>query len=762
MAMTDHRPPAATPAPARRPSSRTATRRLAAAPAPRPELGHPILTANATLAAGSVAHLFAADIPWWMFPAGGTIAAFTAATTTMARLDDSVADGLFAGAVGAGAGGWLAWTAATTPWAPAQLFALAAGSMVLGPAYGLLRWRRTSRARKELEARQKRRAEAKATSWSRILSKAGVKDVTIAATRPFDGGFSLDLLLSGQRSPDFSGLAAALPSIERVAAHVTGLPIRPGTIQCLRGELAHQATLVVPTQDVIGQTIELPDLEGAATVHEPFSVGQYVGEGEIMVHWRRIHALFVGMNDSGKTEFLHTHIARLTRCTDNVIWLVAGNKSVPLMAPWMLPFVRGEVDRPPFDWPANGIDEGLKVLLDAYRAVDTRQGMYREGAAEFIPTDDQPQITVMVEEAPDLLNSRKRVQAHDGETYTFSELVLKLLRTGRSEGVGVILLSQRGTSTMLGEEGGDLKSQVAYRAGLRIKGNFVDVDSIFTGDTTGVQLQSLPNGAVYVEHGADDRPRLGKGYLTTAEHKRRLAVRHAAYCGGIDPQTAATLTHYAERWQRPATRALLEQIAGGRLPAAVGARIGPPAEGGGQMTQPDSGAEPDDMGGGWDSIGFQPSAHWDDAIERREAAERIEHDAQNEPSPFDGEFSAEALAELFGQPARDDAERNAGAARPTAPTPAGPSATARELLAAVLGSDLMYSMETTIPTADVLAVAADELGWPDNPEGSRRVTAALREVGIETRRTTVAGSRTMVVDGEPLREAARQWGAAGS
>lgn len=751
MSTIDDRPAVPT-TPARR-RTRPATRRMAAAPAPRPELGHPTLTANATLAAGSVVHLLGDVVPWWMYAAGGALGATAAATTTLTRLDDSVADGFFAGTVVAGAGGWLAWAAVSTPWAPAQLFTLAAGGIVLGPAYGLLRWRRTTRARKQLEQRQRARAEAKTNSWSRILAKAGAKDITIAETRPFDGGFALDLLLSGQRSPDFSGLAGSLPSIERVAAHTTGLPIRPGTIQCLRGVLAHQATLIVPTRDVLGETIPLPDVEGPGSIHEPFSVGQYVGEGEILVHWRRIHALFVGMNDSGKTEFLHTHIARMSRCTDNVMWVVAGNKAVPLLAPWLLPFVRGEIDRPIFDWIASGIEEAMYVLLDAYQAVDTRQGMYREGAAEFIPTDAQPQITVLVEESPDLLNSRKRFKAHDGEAYTFSELCLKLLRTGRSEGVAVILLSQRGTSTMLGEDGGDLKSQVAYRAGLRIKGNFVDVDSIFTGDPTGVQLASLPNGAVYVELGADDRPRLGKGYYTTPEHKRRLALAHAQYCGGIDPDTADTLTYYEDRWRRPGTRALLEQIAGGKLPVAVSARLGPPLEGGDEVaTGSDSGAG--SGGGGWDDIGFTPSAHWDDEINRREEAERIEREAQNEPSPF----SPEALDELFNQPPISDAERNAGVSgRAVVPSPA-----ARDLLAAILRSDLMYGAESAVPSADVLAVAVAELDWPDTTEGARRVAAALREVDIEPRRTTVAGVRTMVYDGQALRAAAQRWGAAGT
>jgi hypothetical protein len=76
---------------------------------------------------------------------------------------------------------------------------------------------------------------------------------------------------------------------------------------------------------------------------------------------------------------------------------------------------------------------------------------------------DDPQITILIDESPDLLINNKVKTTHKGERVTFSELVLKLVRLARSEAIQIIFLSQRGTATMIGPDGGDVKSQVVYR-----------------------------------------------------------------------------------------------------------------------------------------------------------------------------------------------------------------------------------------------------------------------------------------------------------
>jgi hypothetical protein len=57
-----------------------------------------------------------------------------------------------------------------------------------------------------------------------------------------------------------------------------------------------------------------------------------------------------------------------------------------------------------------------------------------------------------------------------------------------------------------------------------------------------------------------------------------------------------------------------------------------------------------------------------------------------------------------------------------------------------------------VRSAEVLSVAAGELGWPDNPEGGRKVADALRAVGVESFRPT-GGDRATSYPCGPLKAA---------
>lgn len=731
---------------------------LAQRPPPRPELGHPLLATSVILAAGSVINASDAAAPWW-FLAGGGLACVVSVLVTKDRFRDGGPEAVFAATSTAATAGWLAWVADTTPWSAASLGTLALGTVTLGPVYGLLRWRRDKANRTEVQARALAREQHKRHTWVSILDKAGAKDITITRERTFRAGFALELTL-GPNSPEFRTLASLTPGIERIAAHETGLPIRPGSIQLERGTYAHQATLVIPTRDVLNEIIEFPELVGPRSIHDPLLIGQFIDGNEVEVSFRSIHGMFAGMNDAGKSTLLNVHTVQLTQCIDNVTWYIAGNKAVRGLAAWLLPCLHGEIDpstgqpldRFPFDWVAGDWDEAMRMLLNAYRAVDGRQAMFANGADKWTPTSDDPQITILIDESPDLFATDKTKVTHKGERVTFSELVLKLVRLARSEAIQLIFLAQRGTATMLGPDGGDLKSQIVYRLGFRAMGNMTDVNAVFCTDTVGVELSQLPNGAFHIEQKGYLRPRLAKGYWLAPERIKTYAITNAQYLGAVDEPTAALMPDYAQRWTRPNQRELLDTIAGRRAPGDTPPQL--------QTADIDHPAR-DDMTLDWEELTKMVPQVPQELIARAEHEQKLQRRSQQgrqEGRRFTETFVAELNAEF------DELERSMARSgvpdekntRPTVPTQSASEplpADTLEVLGTLAASSLLYPAQRWLRSAEILATVADVLGWPTNTEGGRRLSAALAPLGITSSRESIEGKKHTVYPAKALREA---------
>lgn len=742
--------PAGRPRPSRAASARAL---LVESSAPPPHVGHPLLAFSATMAAGSIVHATGAE-PWWLLAAGGA-GAVVAGVVTHHRFTAAGPEVTFSAVSSAALGGWLAWAAHTTPWSGESIGSLALGTVVLGPLYGLLRWRRGRVGRREVEVRAAVRAEAKRHMWDDILIKAGVKDVHVVEDVAFRAGFMLRLHL-GADAPDSKGLAVMTSDIERVAASVTGLPIRSGSIQVDPGQYANEATLIVPTRDVLAEMIPFPDLHGPRSINDPMVTGQYLDGSEVEVTFRGFHGMFAGMTNFGKSGLLNTHMAQTTRCVDNVTMVCAGNKSVRWLRPWLLPWLRGYAKVPPIDWVAPDIDEALAQLLDIYRAIDGRQAMPNNGKDGWEPSAENPQITIYVDESTDLLESTKTVTTHKGEKVTFADLLLIIVRTARSEAIQVIFCSQRGTATLLGGSGGDLKSQVLYRVGFKALGNMTDVNAVFNTHTTGIDLSTLPKGAWFVELDGFERPRLAKGYWLESERIEQYAIEATQYVGGVDPATAALMKSYAGRWSRPGQLKFLEAVNGGPLrQELVDMLTQPTAKGapGNAMAAFEQWVKDHHAGEDITQELFEQFIRetWQAATPDERAAFRASLGAEAAPAPVEpatGDYDAsDAIARIKAWADRKATDQDDLAVieaawamdpvdEPDPSTAAGgsPTADTLALLAVIAASGALSTGEEWLPAADVRAMAAKHLGWPDNPEGDRRVTEALGAVRIQSTR----------------------------
>lgn len=741
-------PAAFLPAPLRVPSaprpsrSNSLGRHFLHTSAPPAVFDHTGYADEATLAMGALVHL--THMPWPAV-AGAGAAAVLGTGVWAKQMFDHRGVTAFATGTAAASSAWITWAAYDTPWSIGSIAALIGGTFLLGPVYGVCRWRNSKAAQKEIQARVERaaeRAEAKQHQFVQILADAGCPDITINTAmegdewnngeRKFPAGFSLALNL-GKKAPDVAGLAQRIPEIEKIASGSTTYPIRPGAIQVAANPLrAHQCELIVPTKDVLGDTYPMIERVAPWSVNDPLPTAMSV-DGTV-IKWdchEDPHGMFAGRTNAGKTTYLNSHIHGTTGAADAVTWLICGEKPVRGLAPWLQPFLQGKADNPVIDWFAADLYEAWAMTKDAITLIQRRQeSAAATGKDRWEATPETPEVFVFIDESPDLLGSTERFPLespeedpdnpgkyldYTGPYATFAELLLKGIRLGRSEGVHFVFLAQRATVTMLGSEGGDTKSQVSYRAGFNASGT-IDANAVFNTQTAGINVESLPQGALYVEMTGSQRPVLAKGLWQSQDDIRRIAVEHAPYCGPIDEWSAETLTFYPDRWTRPGQQEFLRKLCPNPVRTVPGesARTQEPAaqtveeprlvdelkaEYQRWMTDNHPGDKPSE-----DTVTeFFNTLYNDDQDGKQEEIDRLE-----------ALFAADSAVEPAQQVRRID--------------PSLPEDT-RVLLEVIAASDLLFGGEYVL-AVDLLPIA-ESLGWEASESaGGRRIAQALKKVNV--------------------------------
>lgn len=754
---------------------------LATAPPVPPSVDHTITTGSALLAAGELAHL-AAVSPWW-FAASGAAATIGAGIKTHMSLPHApnVRKGAtpLAVAAGAAATAWWSWSAQTGAFSPLTLLGLATGTGIGGLFYGTLRWRYDKTIRQELTYFAQQAAERKRVSWDQILADAGLKDVVVDTSvnedgwkdgqRQFPAGFALALQL-GRQAPTVRGLSASIPDIERVASNATTLPIRPGSIQVKGRTRANEAEIIVPSRDIMAETFDMPRGDGPRSINDPLYVAQAVDGTPIgPTLTKDIHGLFSGQMGGGKSASMNAHAYETTRCIDNVTWMIAGEKPNRAFKYWLKPWLKGAINpangqpiHPVLDWVAPSWDEAMMMLADAYKAISIRQGLagIDDEDDKWIATPESPHITIFIDESPGLLRNTKQFKTYDGKWFDFSGLLLEIARLARSEGIHIFILTQRGTVSMLGGDGGDLKSQLPYRVGFRAQ-NTIDLNAVFDTDSTGIDLTSLVDGGLYMERVGDTRPTMGKGYWCPPSMQEEAAIMHAQYAFGLDEGTANGLDYYAERWTRDAQQKFFASM------SKVRAAVDGPGAGGGEsfMGQFEAwrdehrpGATPDDAllqefmsdllgtpvtgpdSGDDDLVANllagladpgEPDPEDPDAVAQAELLASMRSDVDTNMQRAVAE-EIDELKALFDAPAVEVTDRNVGqqAGRDLVGVGGEPlSEYAIELVGLLQSSDLLYS-DRWLPSKAILAAAVEQLEWPATTEGERRIAGVMREIGV--------------------------------
>lgn len=693
---------------------------------------HTISGAHGALAVSGIAHI--AGVPTAFAAALGAV--LLVAGVTWANPRGELGFGLAAGAV---AGGWMTWSAYTTPFSVISLASLVVAAVGIGMWYSHVLARAPSAAVQQQISEAVSAAtaatadtERSRTGWQQVLTEAECDGVTVTSTRDLGNGASGFRVAGDFTSARFgyAEMSSRLPVIERIADRYTDYPIRAGSVQLSRprGSTASKFELSIPTADIFGAPIPHPLSHEPRSIEDPIEIATAADGRRLSVtHRDSAHGMFSGMTDYGKSNFLNVHIYEWTRSIDAASWLICGpDKAAKLFKPLFRPWLKGEVPNPPIDRFAACWDESMYLLWDAICGMKARStsGGIDDTGSKWKVTPDTPRLVIGIEEAGDFLEDDTKMKMPDGKKYSFGELLRWLIRKARSEGINLIILTQGGTLDFLGADGSGIKKQVVYRVAFHAQ-TTSETNAVLAGDTRSVDLGSLGKGEIYIEQSGDERPVLAladyieEGSSPDEHMMDRAARHHYSYVRGLDAHTAAAMPFYADRWTRADQQEFLGSLAGMSV-NTITATAEAPVDGVGEVAEECQ-----------DGDGFNASEH---ATRMQAIVDRLADEVQQ------GEQQQE-IAELE---------------RSLASTPRSLGDLNADTLRIV--GVLHQVADDEVAADDLRAQVAGALDQDDSTEIDRRINSAVRDVldvdevpSSVKRRRTRNGSKVSVWDMAAIR-----------
>lgn len=509
---------------------------------------------------------------------------------------------LTAGAVG----GWLTYAAATDPVSTGGFWSWAAGSVFLTACY---RFFRESRAEPIAQAWDRHHGddpdapeEQPPTEWEQILERAGHRGVRELERIETRAGYTLRLGLPEGGSVKFRTLHSNLEGIEIAAQRIA---LRPDALRVEKGATAAEVLLHVNVHDILKELVFLPRDNRHASINEPIAIGLFEDGEEATLTLREVAALIVGIRGSGKSNLVNVLIAQLTRCVDVVIWMI--DLKVRTAKPWLQPWLDGTTDKPVLDWVAFTPAEAELMLTSGVAGVTARTTGY--DGEKITPSPETPAIIILFEEVAILLGDHAATDLDSSQlTSRLKNLTMQMTQLGRSEAIDSILITQRGTVSMVGS--GDLKSQLDLRIGLGVAST-MDATFVFPDDSVAADIitKAASPGTALLKARKGARIAPLKVFRMKYDDIYPLAAANAARRPALDTITARALgAAYADRWGR--TVAYLNATKGGApLPAAQPATsvLTPPRPPAAPPAAPRPGGQPSIPG--FDLMNTMPGLH---------------------------------------------------------------------------------------------------------------------------------------------------------
>lgn len=467
----------------------------------------PVTLAAATMISAAVLHV---THPGWR-PTILVAAALTAAVPAILGRQLGLArvvERVYAAAVIAADGGWLAAATGLGPLHRPLPQVLAAGGLVLAVPWWAHRRRRA-----------RVRVERKLEAWPEVALAVGLAGSQVMSAVVDLWGWRARLRLA--RGQTIDDVLARLPAIE------SGLGVFRGAarISPTPDDLANRVELRVLDADPHADAITWPG-PSVTSITEPIDLGPFEDATPARVLFLRRHGLFGGVSGSGKSGGLNVLMGNLTACTDAVIWAVDLKRGMEL-GPWAPCIARLAVT------PA----EARALLADAVAILEARAEMLAaEHRRVWEPSPQHPALVIVVDEYAELADDAPEATA-DADSIS---------RRGRAVAVTLIAATQRPTQKAMGQ--GALRSQMDIRISFRVRER-KDVELILGQGmlAAGWHAHTLnAPGKFLVSAPEHDTPRRARAYLLTDEAVRQAAESHAALRPQLDGLSQDAMTQRAQ------------------------------------------------------------------------------------------------------------------------------------------------------------------------------------------------------------------------
>src|SRR4051812_6834440 len=286
------------------------------------------------------------------------------------------------------------------------------------------------------------------------------------------------------------------------------------------------------------QDINLPRTLGIDELGNPVDVGLAANNGKI-----------IAMSGGGKSVLANVLIAQITECHNAAVWIGGSDKLVSLAYPWLRPWFQGLSERPVIDRVAGQDPRDVNdMLADVYMYVRLMNSM-NALKSKHTATTQRPALIVFVEETGDLMAKKAKVTTYDGQTWTSSSLINRIVAMDRSACVSLFLLNQAALVDALGGDGSEIDRNIP----LRICGKTMrDYDGMATLPAlpTTIHTTKLRDNLMYLQPAVEE-PRAFPWkafHLEDAGPIAPIAIRNAGWRAELDPAITNQLLTYDNRW----------------------------------------------------------------------------------------------------------------------------------------------------------------------------------------------------------------------
>lgn len=558
---------------------------------PDPRWAHPLEAAMWCYVIALIASVDAFSIPPWALAGVGIAAGVVGAGRARkawpeAEFGDEVRGAMVivAALSGVAAGAWLVYACYTSPLR--GLGWLVLGVIWFGAWYAHLRTTAPKAAAVIVEAQETAQIQAATSTWTDILKAAGLP-LKIVETRPTRAGYVIGVEPADDTKPvSFDTLRSKLPELTVKAAAVlarAGTAVRAGDIRVEETDVAHVHLIHVCTKHVLSLDIPFEPVPEPSTITDPLDFALYEDGRPVEItvggELGGINGKIVATTGGGKTVLANCLIGRIGENVDAINVVVASNKLVPLVYPWIKPWLEGKADRPGIDAVAGQDPKSVMVMLAAIYRIVVERNNRLSNESTHTPTPEAPAIAVWIEEAGDMAarTPPPAIVTFDNQKMTFSRLVHEITRQCRSAQVSVFLMNQTDLYGSSGEFGPEIARNTPFRICLKTLAP-QDGSSVLPGLNAAFNDTSkLRHNSMLVQPSIEDsRVMPAKSYRLDKDLVHPIAIRNAAWRPDLEPDLVALLGDvWTNRWNADRLPELVAAAARDRLEWPVGQPVDP-------------------------------------------------------------------------------------------------------------------------------------------------------------------------------------------